>query len=380
MIIGVFYAMELSYWEYKTWLSQVDFTVIGSGLVGLNCALRLEEKYPQSKILVLERGSLPQGASTKNAGFACFGSISELVSDLNSHSELEVVQLVQKRNSGIQLLRKLLGDKAIGFEQHGGHELFLKKKPELFETCLNRMDDLNELLRPIFGDAPFVKTKNVFGFGKIQEQYITHQFEGQLDTGKMMQALLQKCYDAHIPILNGIEVKEIQEAGDKAHVATDGFEFNSKKVFVATNGFASKLLKSEVVKPARAQVLVTQPIKNLRIKGTFHFDEGYYYFRNINNRILFGGGRNLDIKTEETMEFGETEIIQNSLEKLLTEVILPDQTIEIDRRWSGIMGVGSQKSPIVKPISNSVYCGVRLGGMGVALGSLVGQELADLAQ
>ena len=43
------------------------------------------------------------------------------------------------------------------------------------------------------------------------------------------------------------------------------------------------------------------------------------------------------------------------------------------------MGVGTQKSPIVKEISNSVYCGVRLGGMGVALGSLVGQELADLA-
>ncbi|WP_067030635.1 NAD(P)/FAD-dependent oxidoreductase [Allomuricauda sp. CP2A] len=372
--------MELSYWEYKTWLSQVDFTVIGSGLVGLNCALRLKEKYPTSKILVLEKGSLPQGASTKNAGFACFGSISELVSDLNSHSEEEVVQLVQKRYKGIQLLRKLLGDKAIGFEQHGGHELFLKDRPELFESCMNQIDVLNEVLHPVFGDAPFKKTKNIFGFGKIQGQYITHKFEGQLDTGKMMKALLQKCHDAQIPILNGIEVKNIQDEGEKALIVTEDFEFESKKVFVATNGFASTLLRSETVKPARAQVLVTQPIKNLNIKGTFHFDEGYYYFRNIDDRILFGGGRNLDLKTEETMEFGETEVIQNSLEKLLAEVILPHQKVEIDRRWSGIMGVGGQKSPIVKPISNSIYCGVRLGGMGVALGSLVGKELADLAK
>ncbi|MFD2100106.1 NAD(P)/FAD-dependent oxidoreductase [Flagellimonas iocasae] len=372
--------MELSYWEYKTWLSRVDFTVIGSGLVGLNCALQLKEKYPKSKILVLEKGSLPQGASTKNAGFACFGSISELVSDLNSHSEEQVVQLVQKRYAGIQLLRKLLGDKAIGFEKHGGHELFLEDAPDLFETCLDRMDNLNELLRPVFGDAPFVKTKNLFGFGKIQEHYITHQFEGQLDTGKMMKALLQKCYEAQIPILNGVEVQDIQEVGDKAHVVAEGFGFDSKHVFVATNGFASKLLKSETVKPARAQVLITQPIKNLNIKGTFHFNEGFYYFRNIDDRILFGGGRNLDIKTEETMEFGETDIIQNSLEKLLKEVILPNQKIEIDRRWSGIMGVGTQKSPIVKTISNSIHCGVRLGGMGVALGSLVGKELADLAE
>ena len=58
------------------------------------------------------------------------------------------------------------------------------------------------------------------------------------------------------------------------------------------------------MQPARAQVLITKPIKNLQIKGTFHLDKGYYYFRNIDNRILFGGGRNLDFKTEETSEFG----------------------------------------------------------------------------
>ena len=42
------------------------------------------------------------------------------------------------------------------------------------------------------------------------------------------------------------------------------------------------------------------------------------------------------------------------------------------------MGVGTHKKPIVEQLSNNVYCGVRMGGMGVAIGSLVGQELADL--
>src|SRR5690606_23509855 len=110
------------------------------------------------------------------------------------------------------------------------------------------------------------------------------------------------------------------------------------------------------------------------------FDEGYYYFRNIDDRILFGGGRNLDFKTEETMELGQTHIIQTKLEELLHDIISPHQQVKIERRWSGIMGVGSQKTPIVKQISNSVFCGVRLGGMGVALGSLVGRELAELAE
>ena len=87
--------MNLSYWEKKEWFSNIDFTIVGSGIVGLNTAINLRKKYPKAKIVVLERGVLPHGASTKNAGFACFGSISEILSDLKSHSEDEVLQLIE---------------------------------------------------------------------------------------------------------------------------------------------------------------------------------------------------------------------------------------------------------------------------------------------
>ena len=84
--------MQLSYWEIKNWFSNIDFTIVGSGIVGLHTALALRERFPSSKILVLEKGILPQGASTKNAGFACFGSISEIIDDLKTHTEEEVIQ------------------------------------------------------------------------------------------------------------------------------------------------------------------------------------------------------------------------------------------------------------------------------------------------
>ena len=172
-------------------------------------------------------------------------------------------------------------------------------------------------------------------------------------------------------------VEDYSDINEGVVVKTNQIEFVTKKIFIATNGFAKELLNEEV-QPARAQVLITKPIKNLPIKGTFHLEKGYYYFRNIDNRILFGGGRNLDFKTEETLEFGETELIQNKLEEILKTTILPNSDFEIEHRWSGIMGVGTQKKAIVKQISNNVFCGVRLGGMGVAIGSLVGKELADL--
>ncbi|MFH4969354.1 FAD-dependent oxidoreductase [Gaetbulibacter sp. M240] len=369
--------MNLSYWEIQTWLQNIDVTIIGSGIVGLNCALQLKQKQPRANILVLEKGMLPQGASTKNAGFACFGSLSEIIEDLKTHTEQEVMQLVQKRLDGLQLLRKNLGDTVIGYQQHGGYELFTKADTELYETCLAQRDTINKILHSVLKDQVFHVKPNGFNFNHIQENLIYNPFEGQIHTGNMMEALLRKAQSAGIKILNNCKVEDFSEDATGVHIKTNEFNFKTSKLCIATNGFASQLL-SENVKPARAQVLITKPIKDLHIKGTFHLDKGFYYFRNIDDRILFGGGRNLDFKGEETTELAQTKRIQNELEHLLRTTILPQTDFEIDHRWSGIMGVGSKKEAIVKPLSEHVFCGVRLGGMGVAIGSLVGKELADL--
>lgn len=369
--------MNFSYWEIKSWLSKIDYTIVGSGIVGLNCALNLKEKFPKANILVLEKGILPQGASTKNAGFACFGSLSEIIDDLKSHTKEDVLELVKKRVNGLQILRNILGDNSIRYKQLGGYELFTKKDSELFEECISKKQLVNKLLKPIFNADVFSLKENVYNFKNIKKQYIFNPFEGQINTGKMMDVLLKKVQSKGIRVLNYITVKSFIENNNSVKIKTNRFELSTSKLLIATNGFASQLL-NENVKPARAQVLITKPIKNLHIKGTFHLEKGYYYFRNINDRILLGGGRNLDFKGEETSNFGQTELIQNKLEELLKTTILPETLFETEYRWSGIMGVGDLKKAIVKQVSNNVFCGVRLGGMGIAIGSLVGKELAEL--
>ena len=369
--------MNYSYWELKEWFSNIDFTIVGSGIVGLNCALELKKKHPKAKILIIEKGVLPQGASTKNAGFACFGSLSEIIDDLNSHTTQEVYDLIDKRWRGVQLLRNNLGDKNIDFQQNKGFELC--ESEHFFEECIAEQNSINNLLKPIFKEAVFSTSENTFNFQKVHSKYIVNNFEGQIDTGKMAYELLHKVQKLGVKILNNISVESFVGLETSVEVKTDRINFKTNKLFIATNGFANQLL-AENVQPARAQVLITKPIENLQIKGTFHLDKGYYYFRNIDNRILFGGGRNLDFKTEETAEFGQTAIIQNELDKILKETILPNTPFEIAHRWSGIMGVGSQKKAIVKQHSDNVFCGVRLGGMGVAIGSLVGKELAELIE
>lgn len=369
--------MNLSFWEKESWLKNIDYTIVGSGIVGLMCAVRLHENFPNSKILILERGLLPNGASTKNAGFACFGSISELLEDLKVHSEVEVLSIIKQRVEGLKFLRDMLGDDVIDYKENGGYELFLKDDDESYLECVKAIPRINKLLYPFFSKDAYQVEDDRFDFNNVHSKTIFNTCEGQIDTGKMMQSLLHLVQSKGVLILNNTSVKSYVEHEDNVTIVTSHFEFNTKKLLIATNGFAGALGLEEV-KPARAQVLITDVIPDLKIKGTFHLDKGYYYFRNINNRILLGGGRNLDFKAEETTELIQTPLVQKELERLLKEVILPNKEVTIAHRWSGIMGVGTQKKPIVKKLSQHTFCGVRLGGMGVAIGSKVGRDLADL--
>ena len=138
--------MNLSYWETKSWINNIDFAVIGSGIVGLSCALNLRNKFPKANIAILEKGVYPQGASSKNAGFACFGSPSEILEDLQTHSENEVLNLIEKRINGFNKLKELLGEKNIGYKNFGGYEVFQSDDLVTFENCQNKINHINKIL------------------------------------------------------------------------------------------------------------------------------------------------------------------------------------------------------------------------------------------
>jgi gamma-glutamylputrescine oxidase len=325
---------------------------------------------------------LPTGASTKNAGFACFGSLSELLTSLQHSTEAEVARLVNYKWRGLQRLRENLGDDAIEYHQHGGYELFMEDEHEASESSLGQIDRINNLLKNAIGKTTVYSVADdkiaAFGFKGVAHM-VYNPYEGQLHTGKMMRSLLNMVYHHDVLVLNGCSVAKVETTETRVHIVTNQGSFTAKKVILATNAFAKQLFPDLNVVPGRGQVLVTKPIGGLKLKGTYHFEEGYYYFRNIDNRVLFGGGRNLDFETEETWEFGQTELVKEKLLNHLKQMILPDQDFEIDYWWSGIMGFGEALAPIVKEVEPNIFCAVRCNGMGVAMGSLVGAEVAALA-
>jgi hypothetical protein len=93
---------------------------------------------------------------------------------------------------------------------------------------------------------------------------------------------------------------------------------------------------------------------------------------------LFGGGRHLDFEGETSTEFETSEIIQSELTRILSTNLIPKSCFEIDYAWSGIMAVGSEKKPIIQKTNKNTAFGVRMGGMGVAIGASVGKNLSNL--
>lgn len=371
-----------SYWEKTAFLGAADVVIIGSGLVGLSAALALKRQRPALKVSVLERGFLPAGASTKNAGFACFGTVSEQLAYLEHASAAQVAQLADYKWRGLQRLRQNLGDDHIDYFQYGGYELFADNDTSRADFCIGQIDKLNQLLKDVIGAADIYTVANdkIAGFGfRGISRMIYNPFEGQLHTGKMMRRLLHLVQSLGVMVFNGCTIRAVENDGGAITLLTDQGRFGAAKVIVATNAFAARLFPQLAVTPGRGQVLVTKPVNGLKLRGTYHFDHGYYYFRNIDGRVLFGGGRNLNFKAEETCEFGNTEAVQRQLEYYLREMILPGQRVEIDYWWSGIMGFGADISPIVREVEPDIFCAVRLNGMGVAMGSLVGEEVAEMA-
>jgi len=302
---------------------------------------------------------------------------------MESRSESEILEMIGMRWRGLEKLRNNLGDSTICFEQNGGYEVFKESEADQANLCIEKISWCNTFLKPVIGkhDIYAVVGDKIADFGmRGIRNIIKNKYEGQIDTGKMMKALLSKVQGLGVAVFNNCPVQKIEESSGNQIIHSSQGSFNSKSVILATNAFIKNLIPELDVIPGRGQVLITEPIKDLKIKGTFHYNKGYTYFRNIDDRILLGGGRDLDFIGEETTEPGVTVIIQNELEKLLYETLLPGQKPKIEYRWSGVMGIGRELKPIVKEVSPGLYCAVRCNGMGLAMGSLLGEQVADLIQ
>lgn len=356
-----------SYWEKTAFLHMRTILIIGSGLVGLRTALVCKQWMPDADILILERGFLPSGASTRNAGFACFGSVTELMDDISRVGEQATFDLVEARYRGLEILRNELGDHEIGFQMSGGYEIFTDA--DEFEKAVLHIADVNKRMYPITGEPQLFQPTTYEGFHAIHTK-----LEGYLHSGKLVRKLMKLALKAGITIWNSAKVASVTS---QQVVLESGLVLEAEAVVVTTNAFASQLVPKVSITPARGYIFVTEPMEH-NWKGTFHYDKGYIYFRDLGNRMLIGGGRNADFEGEKTTDLAINPNIKTYLQDFARNTLGLGNTMKVAQEWSGIMGFGESKMPTVARTEEGIFVAAGLGGMGVALGMETGSRVAKL--
>lgn len=373
--------IQPSIWEKQTFFAPQDIVIIGSGFAGLWCAHELITRKPGLRISVLERGIIPTGASTRNAGFNCFGSPTELLADEAAMGADRLWQLAEWRFRGLAKIHQTFGAEAIDYDASGGYECFSEESND-WQLVQNRLGYLNSQMKQITGEnETFIiadeelNTQGLNGFIHLTK----NKLEGGLQPAKLLLALYRKLVALGVQVFTGAEAVQYELVNDMVQVQLKNLPvLTAKQLLLCTNAFAKEMLKTEDIIPARGQVLMTSAIPGLQLKGTFHFDHGYYYFRNMGNHVILGGARNKSIETENTTSFVTTSLVQKELERFLQRHILPGKTYEITDRWAGIMGMGNEKWPLIKELKPGVFCAVRMGGMGVALAPVMAEKVAEM--
>jgi glycine/D-amino acid oxidase-like deaminating enzyme len=283
------------------------------------------------------------------------------------------MDLVRNRYVGLQKLVDRIPSASMDYRSCGGYEVFDNDEAS---GILDRLPFLNELLGDALGLRDVYRQVAVPPGLRGFSTAVFNPYEGQLHAGKMIKALRAIYAAAGGHLWTGPDIKEIEDVTTGARLHGElTLPIDARQVVVTTNAFAAQLLPDLDVRGARNHVLVTRPIDGLALDGTFHYDRGYVYFRNIGNRILLGGARNRDLDAEMTESFGRNPVIVEALDDFLhTHLASPADDL-VEYRWSGIIGIGPEKSPIIRRVSPHVIAGVRLSGMGVALASLIGETL-----
>ena len=236
-------------------------------------------------------------------------------------------------------------------------------------------------MKNVVGENVFIeKTTSKLGMN-IQETGIYTKHEGALQTHLLYKTISDMALDIGVKIYGGCTVSTFEQQNKKWFIyLEEGYTLECHNLIVCTNGFAKELIPELDVEPARGQILVTSAIPSLPWHGLMHADKGYIYLRSLGTRILIGGARNTDFNAENTNSMEITTQIQSKLIAFLKQVVIPNQEFEITDSWAGIMGMNANRTPIVKQVQTGMYACVRMGGMGVALSSLVSRQLAELVE
>lgn len=366
-----------SFWEKNNPSLKTDICIVGGGFTAVWTAFFLSKNNSDLTITIIDSMVASRAASTRNAGFLCYGSPSEILADIESMGEEDAINLLSQRVKGLELIKQYVPDVEAEITYQGGKEFFPSSLDSLWKNTAPKLDYLNYLIESQTGFRPY-------SIGNVGESFrrgncIDIRGEGAVNPAALLHFLNRKIKQRGVQVIDGTKITAFDETLEGVNLQTEsGIVYQAKKVLMATNAFTADLIPDlPEIRPARNVVCILKPSVSLDLAACYHTNEGYIYYRKAGDYLLIGGGRNWFKEEEFTSSL---EVRQEVVEKLVdfakSELFHPKFKFETFMSWSGTMGVGSKKSPVFQWVGKKVLIAARLSGMGVALCPLLGRKAA----
>lgn len=358
-----------------------DVVVIGAGFTGLSAAYHLARSG--ASVVVLEANAVGWGASGRNGGFCCLGggmaSDAALDRRVGKAGRLE---WRQAEKSAVELVDELVSGLGLDVDRHSAGETCLAHRPKDvrdFQVAVAKVEEN-------YGVSPKVLTAaqlDTAGMSGPFHGALTVPIGFGLNPRKLLSGLFAAARDAGVQFFDRSAVTKMDGAG----VSTGSGRVNADRIILATNGYSSEDIPHWMAgryMPAQSTVIVTRPLTQDELSaqgwttGQMAYDSRHllHYFRLMpDGRFLFGmrGG----VFSSPGAEAGARARVAQDFRRMFPTWA----GVDIPYAWSGMVCLARSLVPFAGPIPDApnVIAGFAYHGNGVAMGTLTGKVLAQLA-
>ncbi|MEQ9692688.1 FAD-dependent oxidoreductase [Shimia sp. SDUM112013] len=360
-----------------------DVTIIGSGFTGLSAALRLASAG--LKVVVLDAKQPGWGASGRNGGFCCMGGSKlpekALVSRFGDADALDY-RLAER--DAVDFVDHLISSLGFDVDRHSNGEVVLAHR----KKDLPVLEHEAQGFRRTFGVEPRMMTQEC-----LAQEGMSGPFYGGLSIPvgfalnplKYGLQLAEAAENAGAMLFGESPVTNVQQTRKGFVVSTSQANVRSRKVILATNGYASENIPSWMSGryiPAQSSVIVTRPLtEQERAAQGWHSSQMAYDTRNLlhyfrlmpDGRFLFGmrGGLSTGPKVHKK--------IRNTVRREFDRMFSEWKDVETPYFWSGFVCFNAKLLPFAGeiPTAPGLYAAFAYHGNGVAMGSYCGALVAD---
>jgi gamma-glutamylputrescine oxidase len=354
---------------------EVETCVIGAGVAGLSCARRLARHGIDA--LVLERDTVAGGASGRNGGFLLAG-LAPFHNDAINLYGRDWARRAYARTLAVQeemyalaaelgvadAVRRVGSLRVSASEEEAEHvrRHAAALTEDGFPAQLLERDELPPSLRRSAFNACLT------------------DHDGALHPARWIRALAADAERAGARIHEGCEAEAPVAAPGEGPVRAP-FAVLAQHVIVAADGALPALvpLYDGRVRARRLHMVATAPVAERLTDHLVYARWGYEYFQQRpDGRILAGGFGDLDGEASYTDRPDGDPRIWERIERYLSEDL--GVSAEITHRWTGTVGYGEDRRPVVGPVPGRPGLWVAGGysGTGNVSGFLAGQQLADM--